>query len=99
MIIERNNTMKDTMKIYRNRIIAILTILLITVGTMRAQVFIMDEDAGGNIRVGESEFVVPVPYQGTDLDEYLYAPLGSGWLLLAGFGGYYLLKKRKEEDN
>ena len=51
MNIERNNTMKDTMKSYRNRIIAILTILLITVGTMRAQVFIMDEDAGGNIRV------------------------------------------------
>ena len=57
----------------------------------------MDEDVEGNIRVGESEFVVPVPYQGGDLDEYLYTPLDGGWLLLTALGGAYLFKKRKKE--
>ena len=83
------------MKNMRNRFIAIISLLLFITAPMQAQVFIMDEDQGGNIRMGESEFVVPAPYQGTDFDEYL--PLDGGWLLLAGLGGAYLLKKRKKE--
>ena len=90
--------MKDTMKNFRNKIVVILTMLLFTVGSMPAQVFIMDEDVGGNIRLGESEFTMPVPYEGGDLDEYLFVPLDGGWLLLAGLGGAYLLKKRKKKE-
>ena len=85
------------MKNMRNKIVVILTVLLFTTGITQAQVFIMDEDVEGNIRLGEREFVVPVPYQGGDLDEYV--PLDSCWLLLAGMGGAYLLKKRKEKDS
>ena len=87
--------MKDTIKNIRNRFIVILALLLFTAGSMRAQVFIFDEEAEGNIRLGTDEFVVPVPYQGGDLDEYV--PIGSGWLLLAGMGGAYLIGKRRKE--
>lgn len=91
--------MKHTMYIFRNKIALILTVLLFSTGITQAQILIMEEDLEGNIRLGETEFTVPVPYQGTDLDEYLYAPLDGGWLLLAGLGGAYLLKKRKKKSN
>ena len=87
--------MENKMKNFRNRFFAMIIMLLFIAVPTQAQVFIMDEDQSGNIRVNDPSFTLPVPYQGTSLD---YAPLGSGWLLLAGFGGYYLLKKRKEED-
>lgn len=89
--------MKDTMNILRNKIVLVLTILLFSTGITQAQIFIMDEDVEGNIRLGDKEFTVPVPYQGTDLDEYL--PLDGGWLLLSALGGAYLLKKKKKKSS
>lgn len=83
--------MKNTIK----RFIAVIGLLLVMTSPVQAQVFIMDEDVDGNIRLSESEFTVPVPYQGTDWDEYL--PLGDGVLLLTALGGAYLLRKRKDE--
>ena len=88
-----NNKMNNTIK----RVIAVLGLLLVMFGPVQAQVFIMDEDMEGNIRLGETEFVVPVPYQGTDLDEYL--PLGDGVMLLTALGGAYLLRKRKKSKD
>ena len=85
--------MKNTIK----RFIAVIGLLLVMMCPVQAQVFIMDEDMDGNIRVGESEFVVPVPYQGTDWDEYL--PIGDGVLLLTALGGAYLLRKRKKSKD
>lgn len=85
--------MKNTIK----RFIAVIGLLLVMMCPVQAQVFIMDEDMEGNIRVGESEFVVPVPYQGTDWDEYL--PIGDGVLLLTALGGAYLLRKRKKSKD
>lgn len=89
--------MKNKMKNMIKRSIAVISLLLVLTNQAQAQVFLMDEDAGGNIRVGESEFVVPVPYQGTDWDEFL--PLGDGALLLTALGGAYLLKKRKKSKD
>ena len=89
--------MENKMKNFRNRFFAVIIMLLFIAVPMHAQVFMTEADHNGNIRVNDPEFSVPVPYQGTSLDEIFYAPLGSGWLLLAGFGGYYLLKKRKED--
>ena len=76
----------------------VLTMLTLWAGPMHAQVFLMDDDQGENIRVGGKENLMPVPYQGTSLDEYLYAPLGEGWLLLAGLGGAYLLRKKSKRE-
>lgn len=79
------------------RFIAVIGLLLVLTNPTQAQVFLMDEDAGGNIRISESEFTVPVPYQGTDWDEFL--PLGDGALLLTALGGAYLLRKRKKSKD
>ena len=49
--------MKDTLKYLRNKIIAILTVLLFATGTLQAQVFIMDEDVEGVYEItGEEEY-------------------------------------------
>ena len=87
------NKMNNTIK----RFITVIGLLLVLFGPVQAQVFIMDEDVEGNIRIKDSEFTVPVPYQGTDLDEYL--PLGDGVLLLTALGGAYLLRKRKKSKD
>jgi hypothetical protein len=87
------------MKDAKNKFIVLATLLLLLVFPLRAQVFLMDDEFESNIRVGESQFVVPAPYQGGDLDQYL--PLGDGLILLTSFGGAYLLKKgrkRKKAD-
>ena len=84
------------MKNTRNKLIATVVLMLFLALPAHAQVFIMEEDVESNIRVVGSEFVVPVPYQGGDLDQYL--PLGDGLLLLAGLGGAYLLGKRRKEQ-
>jgi hypothetical protein len=91
--------MKNRMKNMIKRSIAVIGLLLVLTNQAQAQVFLMDEDAGGNIRIAESDFVVPVPYQGTDWDEYLYTPLGDGVLLLTALGGAYLLRKRKKSKD
>lgn len=83
------------MKNIRNRFIAIISFLLFIITPIQAQVFIMDEDQGGNIRVEEMDFVIPVPYQAGDLDEYI--PIGEGLFFLSGLGTIYLLRKRKKE--
>ena len=82
------------MKDAKNKFIVLATLLML-VFPLRAQVFLMDDEFESNIRVGESQFVVPAPYQGGDLDQYL--PLGNGLLLLTSFGGAYFLKKRTKK--
>ena len=89
--------MKSNIKYIKKRFIVILTLLLIATGSLYAQVFIMDDEVEGNIRVGASSFELPAPYQGGDLDQYL--PLGDGVLLLTALGGAYLLKKRKKSKS
>jgi hypothetical protein len=84
------------MKNTKNKTVVLVALMLMLARPMQAQIFIMDDEFESNIRVGESEFVVPAPYQGGDLDQYL--PLGDGLLLLAGLGGAYLLGKRKKEQ-
>ena len=90
---------EKNMKNARNKFIVLGALMMFLVLPMRAQVFLMEEDMESNIRVVGSEFVVPAPYQGGDLDQYL--PLGDGLILLTSFGGAYLLKKgrkRKKAD-
>ena len=71
------------MKKFRIVFVTVLTVLLFIVTPTQAQVFLLEDDS----------------YQSTDLDEWEYTPLGSGWLILAGLGGFYLMKKRKGKEN
>ena len=86
------------MKRMNKNIIILLTTLLLSVGSMKAQVFIADDEFEGVLRQGESEFVLFVPVQGQDDDQSMYTPIGSGWLLLSGMAGAYLLTKRKKKE-
>ena len=63
-----------------------------------AQVFIVTEEEFLNYgRIsGYSGSAVPTPPQGDQID-WIYAPLGSGWLLLGGMAGAYLMAKRRKK--
>ena len=93
-----NNSMNQ----YRMRkaivLVAFLGILALTLfpGKVMSQVFLTQEDMENSLRAqAPEEFVIPVPYEGGDADQYL--PLGDGLLLLVGLGSCYLLKKRRKE--
>ena len=84
------------MKKMNKRIVVLLTALMLMAGTMNAQIFIADDEFEGMMRLERDEFVLFVPTQGHDGDQF-YAPVGSGLLLLTGMAGAYLLKKRKKQ--
>ena len=77
------------------KIVVLVTILLMMVGSSNAQVFIADDEFEGTLRKDDPDYVLFVPYQGSD-DDQSYTPVGSGVLLLTGLGGAYLLTKRKK---
>ena len=81
----------------KKRMLTLMTVLLMAVGSAFAQVIITDEDVAHNrAEQNVSNFGVMVPAQGASMDQYKHAPLGSGILLLAGLGAAYLVKKRKD---
>ena len=84
------------MKKMMKKIVVLLTVLFMTVGSMKAQVFIADDEFEGMMRKSDPDFVLVAPVQGLTTDQYL--PLGNGVLLLAGLGGAYLLKKRNKKE-
>lgn len=84
------------MKKMNKNIIVLLTALLLSVGSLKAQVFIMDDEFEGMLRKEEDEYVLFVPVQAQDTDQF-YTPIGSGLLLLTGMAGAYLLTKRKKK--
>ena len=82
----------------KKKLIAIVAVLFMTVGTAFSQVIITDEDFNHNRAEGfPNDFGVMVPMQNVNMDQWKQAPLGSGLFLLAGLGAAYLLRKRKEE--
>ena len=83
------------MKKMNKRIVVLLTALMLMASTMNAQIFIADDEFEGTMRLEEDEFVLFVPVQGHEGDQF-YAPVGSG-LLLTGMAGAYLLTKRKKQ--
>lgn len=80
----------------KKRIISILTILIMAVGTASAQVFMLSEESL-NQREGEDLSEMPfIPNLGEPNDQG-YVSIGSGALLLAGLAGAYLLGKKKKK--
>ena len=79
-------------------------IMTIAIATMlsvpaMAQVFMDDEDLNQNRgEMTDKEFGVMVPRTGVTYDQWKYAPVGEGILLLAGLAGAYLIGKRRKEE-
>ena len=84
------------MKRMNKNIIVLLTALLLSIGSMKAQIFIADNEFEGMLRQEQDEFVLFAPVQSLDTDQF-YTPIGSGLLLLTGMAGTYLLTKRKKK--
>ena len=82
--------MKKTIKTIT---IVVISLLLLVVGTAKAQIFLSEFDQGDNPRAESDDYGFIIGPQGGDADQYV--PLGEGWLLLATLGGAYWLKKRK----
>ena len=83
----------------RIKMVAIVAGVAMAMGamTLRAQIFLTEEELERSVRSEATEFTVPVPYQGTDIDQFEHTPLGGGTLLLAMGAGAYLLAKRKKQ--
>lgn len=68
------------------------------IGQAEAQIFILtDEEYLNSNRGAFTGGMVPILPQGGSTD-WIYAPLGSGWLLLSGLGTAYLLSKRQKRQ-
>ena len=80
---------------HKTRRTVVLLLFMVMSLTMKAQVFMLDGDE--NYRDPED----PAVFAGLPEDFALgvdwYTPIGDGLLLLAAFGGAYLLKKKKEK--
>ena len=84
------------MKEMMRKIVVLMAVLMLFVGPMKAQVFIADDEFEGTLRLEEDEFVLFVPNQGHDGDQFV--PIGEGMLALTVLGGAYLLTKRKKKE-
>lgn len=78
-------------------VFVMLTVCLLTIGSVNAQIFIMDEDQNSQRNPGDPGYGLFVPSQGSGDDQYV--PVGSGSLLLIGFGAAYALLKRRKSDS
>ena len=84
------------MKEMMRKIVVLMAAVMLFVGPMKAQIFIADDEFEGTLRLEEDEFVLFVPNQGHDGDQF--APIGEGMLALTVLGGAYLLTKRKKKE-
>lgn len=82
----------------KRRMISLIAAMLIAVGPAFSQVIITEGDVNHNRVEGDASnnFGVMVLAQGETLDQWKYAPLDGGVLLLAGLGAAYLIGKRKK---
>lgn len=81
------------------KIISIFIVVLALAIPLRAQVFMIDDDH--NLRTESEDVLSVVPLNGVTWDQTneLYTPLGNSILLLAVFGGAYLLRKKTQQEN
>ena len=84
------------MKKMIKKIVTVFICLLMMSGTMKAQIYIADDDQGYNLRSETEGFSFILGEQGSEIDQF--TPLGEGLLLFVGLGGAYLLKKRHRKE-
>ena len=82
------------MKKMMKKIMVLLTVFVLAVGPLKAQIFIADDEFEGMMRKSDPDYILVAPMQGLTTDQF--TPIGNGVLLLAGLGGAYLLTKRKK---
>lgn len=82
----------------KKRIVTIILVMFMTIGSAMAQVFIMEDDECLNQRSrdGSITFNVMVNSQNVTNDQFI--PLGSGTAILFGLGAAYLAAKRRREE-
>ena len=82
----------------KRKVISLMAVLLMAVGTAFGQVIITDEDVNHNrAEQNQSNIGVMVLQEGVNYDQWKYAPLDGGVLLLAGLGAAYLVGKRRKK--
>ncbi|MBR4391355.1 MAG: hypothetical protein IKT08_04540 [Bacteroidales bacterium] len=82
----------------KRRLISLTAAMLMAVGTTFGQIIITEEDPNHNrAEQNTSNIGVMVLSEGVDYDQWKYAPLDGGILLLAGLGAAYLAGKRKKQ--
>ena len=74
----------------KKHIITFTAILLMSIGNSFAQVFMIDDD--DNSRSASIDLFIP--QHNINNDQYDYAPVGSGTLILTCLGGAYMLTRR-----
>ena len=81
------------------KIMTVMAAMLLLAGSLKAQIFIFDDDESSLRDVSSAEEVsLIIPIEGSTDDQYgEYVPVGSGALLLAGLAGAYLIGKKKEK--
>ena len=87
--------MKNTKKTFKGIVIVIVSLLVLLVGSAKAQIFLQEFDQTDNPRVEAEDYGLFIGTQGSEGDQYL--PLGDGLFVLVGLAGAYLLKNRKRE--
>lgn len=82
----------------KKRIVILATTLLMAVAPVFGQIIITEEDPNHNrAEQNTSNIGVMVLSEGVNYDQWKYAPLDGGVLLLAGLGAAYLIGKRKKQ--
>ena len=83
----------------KKRLLSIMAVALMAVGTAFGQIVIIDDEDPNHNRATRdgSDIGVMVPMQGVVVDQWKYTPLDGGLFLLAGLGAAYLVGKRKKQ--
>ena len=82
----------------KKRIVILATAIWMAVAPVFGQIIITEEDANHNrAEQNNSNIGVMVLQEGVNYDQWKYAPLDGGVLLLTGLGAAYLLGKRKKK--
>jgi hypothetical protein len=90
-----------TRKAMSKRLLSLMVVTLLTVGSASAQIFLDDETLTNRGWLGDMDDLGNIiPFHEVEWDQAEgYVPIGSGVMLLTVLGGAYLIgKKRREED-